>query len=152
METQHIITQPSLTLVRQFNASPERVWHAWTDKEAAKIWTRPGEGFTIPLIEGDLKVGGRFRIVMRPPDGKEFDASGVYREIVPNQRLVYTWVWSQTPERESLITITLRAAQGGTELTLTHERLFDELDVKNHTGGWSNVLDTFGRVLAQPGR
>ncbi len=144
--------RPSLTLVRQFNASPERVWHAWTDKEAAKIWTRPAEGYTIPLIEGELTVGGRYRMVMRAPDGTEVEASGVYREIVPHQRLVYTWVWSTTPEREALISITLRAAHGGTELTLKHEGLFDELDVRNHEGGWTNVLATFGEYLLQPAR
>lgn len=137
----------SLTLVRTFQAPPERVWHAWTDKEAAKVWTRPGEGFTVPLIEGELVVGAPYRIVMRAPDGTDHIASGVYREIVPNRLLVYTWIWNSTPDREAVVSITLRPVAGGTELTLVHSGLVDDVDVKNHEGGWSNSLAAFGKYL-----
>ena len=58
--------------------------------------------------EADARVGGRYRIVMRTSDGEEHDVSGVYREVVPNEKLVFTWAWRSTPERESLVTVMLK--------------------------------------------
>ena len=76
--------------------------------------------------ETDVRVGGRYRIIMRTSDGEEHDVSGVYREVVPNEKLVFTWAWRSTPERESLVTVALKSDGDGTLLTLTHEQFFDE--------------------------
>ena len=70
--------------------------------------------------ETDARVGGRYRIVMRAPDGEEHDVErDVYREVVPNEKLVFTWAWQSTPERESLVTVELKPDGDGTLLTLT---------------------------------
>lgn len=130
----------TLTLVRQFQATPALVWKAWTDPEAMKIWIHPGEGFTTPIVESDLRVGGRYRIVMRAPTGEEFTTSGVFQVIEPPKKISYTWTWTTTPDRVALITVTLRPRDGGTELELRHEGLVDDLDRQNHEGGWSNSL------------
>jgi hypothetical protein len=58
--------------------------------------------------EADPRVGGRFRVIFRTPDGEEHDVSGVYREVVPNEKLVFTWAWRTMPERESLLSIALK--------------------------------------------
>ena len=63
-----------------------------------------------------MRIGGRYHMVMKSPDGEEHDVSGVYREVIPQRKLVYTWAWKSTPERESLVTVELRAAGGGTDL------------------------------------
>jgi len=103
-------------------------------------WMHPFDTVCIHT-EADVRVGGRFRIVMRQPDGEEHDVSGVYREVVPNEKLVFTWAWRSTPERESLVTIVLRADGAATDLTLKHERFFDEAARDAHEGGWSSALD-----------
>src|SRR5262249_41039201 len=100
--------KPSLTIKRRFNAPPEKVFSAWTDPEKVKRWMGPGE-VQVLLAEGNARTGGHYRWLMKSPDGNEHDVSGVYREVVPNQKLVFTWTWKSTPERESLVTIMFKA-------------------------------------------
>jgi uncharacterized protein YndB with AHSA1/START domain len=83
-------TKPSLTIERRFNAPPAKVYAAWTDPEKIKRWMGPGEVKTL-RAESDPRVGGRYRIVMRAPDGEEHDVSGIYREVIPNEKLVFSW-------------------------------------------------------------
>jgi len=139
--------KPSLTLARSYPVAPEKVWRAWTDPEAIRRWWGPGNE-PVSLAELDVRVGGRFRIVFGGPDGKAHECAGVYREVVSNRKLVFTWAWpNSTPERESLVTITLRAAGKGTELVFLHEQLFDETVRDSHKRGWSGALDKLERFL-----
>ena len=138
---------PSLSIVRRFEATPEKVWHALTQPEAIKQWMGPSDEFKVPVAEADLRIGGRYRIVMQSPDGELHDVSGVYREIVPPRKLVYTWAWKSTPERESLVTVELRERGGATELTLTHEKFFDAAARDHHDKGWQGCLARLERAL-----
>ena len=91
-------SKPALTLKRHLNAPPSKIYRAWTDAAKISRWFGP-EDAEILRAETDVRVGGRFRIVFRGPDGEEHDVGGVYREVVPNQKLVFTWAWRSTPER-----------------------------------------------------
>ena len=141
-------TKPSLTIKRRLNAPPAKVFAAWTDPEKVKGWMGPGEMKALHA-ECDLRVGGRYRWVMRAPSGEEHDVGGVYREVVPNQKLVFTWAWKTMPERESLVTVLLKPDGDGTLLTLTHEQFFDEDARDRHHGGWNGALDKMVKFLAQ---
>ncbi len=141
-------TKPSLAIDRTLRAAPQRVWQAWTQAEALKKWFAPADAFKVEVAEADVRVGGRYRIVMTAPDGEVHDVSGVYREVVPNERLAFTWAWRSTPERVSLVTVTLRPAGSGTALTLQHEQLFDESARDHHREGWIALL---GRLEASLG-
>ena len=138
---------PSLTLVRKFTSAPEKVWRALTQPEALKQWMGPSDEFSIPLAEADVRVGGRYHLIIKSPDGEEHDVSGVYREVITNRRLVYTWAWKSTPERESIVTVELRAAGGGTELTLKHERFADAQARDRHEQGWNGCIARLERLL-----
>ena len=140
--------QPSLSIVRKLGAGPAKVWRAITEPEMLKQWMAPSDAFKVPVAEADVRVGGRYHIVMNAPDGEVHDVSGVYREIVPNKKLVYTWAWKSTPERESIVTIELRAAGSGTELTLKHEQFADEAARDRHNQGWTGCLDRLGQLMA----
>jgi uncharacterized protein YndB with AHSA1/START domain len=133
-------TKPSLTLKRRLNASPAKVYEAWTDAEKISHWFGP-ENAEVLLATTDVRVGGRFRIVFRGPDGEEHDVAGIYREVVPNEKLVFSWAWRTTPERESLVTIALRRDVEGTLLTLIHEQFADEAARDRHERGWSGTLE-----------
>jgi uncharacterized protein YndB with AHSA1/START domain len=139
---------PSLTIKRKLNAPAEKVFAAWTQPEALKRWFAPRDEMAIPLAETDVRVGGHYRIVMRKPDGEEHRVGGVYREIVPGQKLVFTWAWESTPQRESLVTVEIKPIAGGCELTFTHERFFDEAARDRHQQGWAGSMERLERYLA----
>jgi uncharacterized protein YndB with AHSA1/START domain len=139
-------SKPSLTLKRRLNALPSKVYGAWTDPAKISRWFGP-EDAEILRAETDVRVGGRFRIVFRAPDGEEHDVAGVYREVVPNERLVFTWAWRTTPERESLVTVALKRDGDGTLLTLMHEQFFDEAARDRHVRGWNETLDELESYL-----
>jgi uncharacterized protein YndB with AHSA1/START domain len=133
--------KPFLDLNRLYPVAPEKVYRAWTDPEAIKRWWGPGGHDPVSVAELDVRVGGRFRIVFGGPDGKAHEVQGVYREVVPNRRLVFTWTWPRTtPERESLVSIVFRAVDGGTQLDFRHEQLFDEAVRDGHRRGWTESL------------
>lgn len=137
--------KPALTLHRRIKAPPEKVYEAWTDPALiARWWGPPGATFLSAEIEP--RVGGRFAVGMRTPDGERHDVGGEYRELVPGRKLVFTWAWRTTPERQSLVTLTLAAAGEDTELTLLHENFFDEPARDNHQRGWTGALD---KLVAQ---
>jgi uncharacterized protein YndB with AHSA1/START domain len=135
-----VSSKPSLTLKRRLNAPPSKVYGAWTDSAKISRWFGP-EDAEILRAETDVRVGGRFRIVFRGPDGEEHDVGGIYREVVPDQKLVFTWAWRSTPERESLVTVALKRDGDGTLLTLLHEQFFDEAARDRHGRGWNGTLD-----------
>ena len=141
-------TKPSLTIKRRFNVPPAKVFGAWTDPEKLKRWFGPGQVEPL-LAESDARVGGRYHIVMRSADGEEHDVSGVFREVVRNEKLVFTWAWRSTPERESLVTVELKRDGAGTLLTLTHEQFFDEAARDRHQHGWNGTLDRLERMLPE---
>lgn len=113
-----------------------------------KRWWGPGERDEVLLADVNAKVGGRFRLIFRAEDGEEHDVSGQYREVVPNEKLVFTWAWRSTPERESLVTVLTEPDGQGTLLTLIHENFFDEAARDGHRTGWSGALDKLERQLA----
>ena len=78
-----------LVITRVFDAPRELVFKVWTDPKHLAQWWGP-RCFTNPVCEVDLRVGGAWRIIMRAPDGAEYPGGGIYREIVRNEKLVFT--------------------------------------------------------------
>lgn len=138
--------KPSLTLKRRFNVAPEKVYAAWTEPAQIAKWFGPDAG-AVTRAETDLRVGGRYTIVFHTEDGEEHYVSGAYREVVPNQRLQFTWAWRSTPERESLVTILVKPEGNGSILTLIHEQFFDEPARDRHEQGWTGCLDKLERYF-----
>jgi uncharacterized protein YndB with AHSA1/START domain len=140
-------TKPSLTLKRRLKASPEKVFAAWTDPEKVKRWMGPGDAKAISA-ECDARAGGHYRWVMQNGAGEIHDVSGAYREFVPSEKLVFTWAWKSTPERQSLVTVLIKPDGDGSLLTLTHEQFFDEEARDRHQTGWSATLDKMEKMFA----
>ena len=143
-----LAVRPSLTLKRRLNAPPEKVYAAWTDPQKIARWFGPAR--VKPGTEQasiDARVGGRYRISFDMEDGEHSEVGGVYREMVPNERLVFSWAWHSTPERESLVTVSLKPDGEGTLLTLHHEQFFDEAARDGHQRGWSIALDKLEKSI-----
>jgi uncharacterized protein YndB with AHSA1/START domain len=143
-----LATRPSLSFKRRLNASPEKVYAAWTDPEKIVRWfgradAKPGS-FQADI---DARIGGRFRVSFST-DAEYYEVGGVYREVVANQRLVFSWAWHSTPERESLVTVSLQPDGDGTLLTLLHQQLFDQTARDGHERGWIGALDKLERFTA----
>jgi uncharacterized protein YndB with AHSA1/START domain len=148
MEVSKLAEKPSLNLQRHYPVAPEKVWRAWTDPEALKRWWGPGGPEAVSAVQLDVRVGGRFRIVFGGPQGDEHEVQGVYKEVVPNRKLVFTWTWPRTtPERESLVTILFKPDGGGTELDFVHSQHFDESVRDGHQRGWSESFIKLERFL-----
>jgi uncharacterized protein YndB with AHSA1/START domain len=146
MATQTAV-KPSLTIKRRFNAPPAQVFAAWTDPEKIMRWFGPGQ-VQCTHAEFDRRVGGRYVISARSPDGDKHEVAGVVREIVANEKLVYTWAWHTMPERESLVTVEFKPDGDGTLLTLTHSQFADEPARDRHQLGWNGALDKLAKLFA----
>lgn len=144
------LDEPSaLCLRRRYPVPAEKVWRAWTDPQALIRWFGPGEPDSVTVAEVDLRVGGRYHIVFHTPDGEDHDVGGVYLEVVPHRRLVFSWAWRSTPERVSRVTLELEPQRdGGCELLFTHDRFFDAAARVNHEGGWRPTFDKLDAFLA----
>jgi uncharacterized protein YndB with AHSA1/START domain len=131
----------ALRVERRFQASPERVFQAWTTAAELGRWSSPDQ--TPAEVHVDLRVGGRYQMAMAAPDGVVHRVVGVYREIDAPRRIVYTWRWETIPDfPETVVTVDFRRrADGGTDLLLMHEGLPDTPSGRRHEIGWAASLD-----------
>jgi uncharacterized protein YndB with AHSA1/START domain len=139
--------KPSLTLERRLGARANQVYAAWTKPEMIVKWFGPDAG-AVHHAETDVRTGGRYAIAFDTMDGESHHVSGIYREVVPDEKLVFTWMWHTLPDRESLVTILIKPDGDGSMLTLIHEQFFDEGARDRHREGWTGSLDKLERFLA----
>jgi len=138
---------PVLNLRRTLEATPARVFKAWTDPNEVKLWFGPGD-YTTPQVEIDLRVGGRYRFGMKPPQGDIFYLSGEFRVIEPPKRLVYTWAWEgENQEQETLVTVDFVDRGGKTEVVMRQEHFANAEECAKHEQGWILTLDKLPRLL-----
>jgi len=119
------VPQGPLVLTRSFAVAPDKVWRAWIEPAALRIWFGQSDapGWQ---AEMDVRVGGRYRLVMLGPQGNYYEARGVYREVVPGRRLAFTWTWQEGAGAvEALITVRFKPVDGGTELDFTLDPVAD---------------------------
>ena len=144
-----------LVITRVFDAPPELVWKAWTEPEHFKRWWGP-KGFTSPVYKIDLKVGGKYLSCMRSPEGQEMWSTGVFREIVPPQRLVMTASLADEEGNivpagdwplETLVTVTFEEHNGKTKLTLKHAGMPAGKNRDMAGAGWNESFDKLAEEL-----
>lgn len=132
-----------LTVTRALAAPPERVWRAFTSPDELAAWFWPTAWDAVVTV--DLRVGGRYRVASAPV-GMAF--GGEYVAVEPIERLVQTWQWDGE-QHETLVTITFATADdGGTDLTVVHERFATDHDATQHLQGWKDCLDRLPALVA----
>ena len=133
-------------------ARPSQVFVALTDPDQLARWWGP-HGFTTSSIELDLKVGGRYRFAMQPPEGEMFHLQGEFREVDAPSRLAYTFQW-EPPDPQDLVTvvsISLSDLGGWTRLTMDQGVFATEARRALHEQGWSDSLERLEAFLSSPG-
>ncbi len=153
------VTTPSdleIAMTRVFDAPRRLVFEALTKPELLKQWLLGPPGWSMPICEIDLRVGGAYRFVWRGPDGTEMGVRGVHREIVVPERLVATERFDDAwYPGEALVTNALVELGGKTTLTLTVRYESREArDIALKSGMEHGVAATYDRLaelLASPG-
>ncbi|MET4781030.1 SRPBCC domain-containing protein [Glaciihabitans sp. UYNi722] len=140
------------TLVRELDATPAELWQAWTDPDEVAIWWHPA-GARTPResVSIDARVGGQYVYTMvDETSGNEVVTGGVYRELVENERLVFTWGYPDgDPEDTPIVTVTFEPLGELTRMT------FDLRGVTGMAGdgffydGWESVLDQLAGFIGQ---
>lgn len=147
-----------LTLRRTFPAPPEEVFQAFVSAEALKAWWSP-EGYVAVGAQVDARVGGHYSLVMRSETGSDtVYVRGVYREISPPSKLVFTHMFERRGDsapfsrvglagHETLVTVEFKVFEGGTELTLVQERIPTQAAEELVQVGWQGILDKLKRYV-----
>lgn len=118
-------TRETFVLRRVYAVPPEKVWRAWIEADALRNWLGQDDspGWRAEL---DVRVGGRYRFVLRESGGRYYEAHGVYREIVPGRKLVFTWSWRNgAVGGEATITVLFEPVAGGTAQLFTLDPVSD---------------------------
>lgn len=104
--------QPTMTVIRTFDAPRELVYKAWTDPEAIPHWWGPAY-LTTTVERMDVKKGGLWRFIQQDSQGNEYAFNGVYHEALAPERLILTWEWEGMPGHVLLETVTFEEAPDG---------------------------------------
>ncbi|MGA3121815.1 MAG: SRPBCC domain-containing protein [Polyangiaceae bacterium] len=130
-----------LVVTRVFDAPRHLVFEAWSKAEHVSRWFAP-RPLTMPSCEVDFRPGGAFRFIMRAPDGVEYPFEGVFREVVPPERIVFTgWVHEGNATQT---TITFAEHDGKTTLTMHQTFSFESPATRGARQGWTATLDQLG--------
>ncbi len=133
---------------RTLRARREQVFKAWTQPELMARWFFPGANWTTK-VAADLRVGGSYELAMFDAEGGKHLQFGVYREIVPVSRLVFTWSCPDLGVSDSVVTVQLEERGKETELVLTHELPADPKIRQGHEEGWVGCLGNLEALLVQ---
>ncbi|MFN7171792.1 MAG: SRPBCC family protein [Fimbriimonadaceae bacterium] len=140
----------TLVLSAQYNFPIDRVFSAWLDPEALMHWIKPNPSCNIEILEFEPRVEGAFRINMIMDEGI-FGYSGVMKVIDAPNRIEMTWQWDwsedEEPYPETYLTVQCDEIDGGTRLTLTHERMRSVESRDSHSEGWTGSLTALSEYL-----
>lgn len=141
-------TAPEFTITRTFAAPRELVWRAWTDEAELAQWLRPF-GVTTESVSFDVRVGGRYRYTMVDDEsGRTYPTGGVFLEVEPLDRLVFTWGDADAgAEGSPVITLTFAEQDGATELVFHLRGYAGQPGDGDVYDGWAEALTNFGRHL-----
>ena len=137
----------TLRLERSIAATPAKVFEAWTRAESIARWFAPSNDFEIVVHAIEPRVGGAYRIEMRPPAGDPNIVTGTFRELTSPSRIVFTWAWERPDANESLVTVTIQPDGQGSRLVLLHERFANTEERDKHNQGWEGCLARLPKAL-----
>ncbi len=151
--TRRQITEPAereLVISRTFDAPRELVFAAWIDPRHAMSWWGPVD-HPATHVEMDVRPGGRWRHRLTSIEtGQELWHGGVFREVAPPERLVFTFAWEEEGERglETLVTVSFAEESGKTRMTFRQVPFQSIEERDGHRGGWTSTFDRLDEHLS----
>lgn len=136
--------ESTLTVKRTINADKETIFKALTDEEIMKKWFFAGPDGWSATVKSKAKVGEEYKIDMHG-ENDTYTHTGTFKEVVPNDKIVFTW--NSKSVQDTLVTITLTEQNGGTEVKLVHEFMPSKEMKENHTKGWTVILERLDSVV-----
>jgi uncharacterized protein YndB with AHSA1/START domain len=137
----------TLVVRKTIQASPERLFAAWTEPEQLRAWWGP-EGVICIAADVDLRRGGRYRIGNQLPDQRVLWIVGEFEVVEPPRRLVYTWRLEGISETAERVTVQFESQGAATEVIVTHERIPSRELRNQHEQGWEGCLSGLAKYLA----
>ncbi|HVF80562.1 MAG TPA: SRPBCC domain-containing protein [Flavisolibacter sp.] len=140
-----------IELTKDFGVSAEVLYKAWTTEDGLKQWWHP-MGNTLRGLTNELRDGGKVEYQFSTAEGEEaFTISGVYKEVLPVKKLVYTWNWKlpspSVQDTDFLLTIEFTSTGSGSSLHVMQENFTSEEAVQPHREGWENALQDLAAYL-----
>jgi uncharacterized protein YndB with AHSA1/START domain len=150
----------TLQIRRTFAAPRDKVFAAWAQCEQLEKWIcKDVPSHVVTHLEQDIRTGGRYQMQVRDTiKGETYLGRGIYREVTPPEKIVFTWAWTKTDSTsasaelhpgssETLVTVEFFDRGGSTEIVLTHATFGDAKDRDEHDRGWNGCLDILTAIL-----
>ena len=144
------MTTPSSRSIRiawEFSQPPVKVWQAWTDSSIVKLWFGSDPNGTVLDARFDVQIKGPFSVTFVNSDGTEFTCRGIYKEIEPNNRLVFTWGWANQPDVAELISLQFAPNEYGTLMRFEQSNIDPQTTLHNYEEGWRSTFQKLEKAL-----
>jgi uncharacterized protein YndB with AHSA1/START domain len=141
-----------LKTVKEFNHPAEKVYAAWTEPEQLKQWWQPMNA-KLTQVKNDLNVGGEIEYQFSTEGEEGFNVTGTYSEVVPNERLVYSWVWQlrQNEKEDYQLSVDFASTESGCRLEVRQENFRMQEQLEPHREGWEQGLSSLASYLDRSG-
>jgi len=141
-------SEDKVIVKRIINANREKVFEACSNPEIMQKWFFPSENWSAE-VTNTFEVGGNYIIKMSEPSGEVYTHTGEYREIIPPEKIVFTW--NSDLVKDALVSLTFTEVEEYTEITITHYLLPSKESRDKHKQGWIGCLNNLKKIFFKGG-
>ena len=140
-------SQHSVQISWKFPHPPEILWQAWTDPVMARLWFGSDPAGQVLDANFAVQLNGVFSVTFANADGTEFTCRGIYKEIQPPHKLIFTWGWANQPEVDELITLQFSPDEHGTLMLFEQSQIDPQTALHNYEEGWRSTFQKLEKAL-----
>ena len=130
------------------DAPIEKVYDTWIKADTLKFWFGP-PGHVVTSAKLNVCKDGEYEIIMLSPEKNRYTLKGKFIEIIPYEKLIYTWYWNKPElgEYETQVTVSFISEKSGTRVTIHHEKFLQHTHCEGHTAGWLGSIERIGKYF-----
>ena len=141
------VSYHSVQISWNFSHPPFKIWQAWTEPAIAKLWFGSDPDGKVLDANFDVQINGVFSVTFVNSDDTAFTCQGIYKEIEPPNRLVFTWGWANQPEVAELITLQFTPDKHGTLMLFEQSNIDPKTTLHNYEEGWHSTFQKLEKAL-----